>query len=71
MTKDALAGRRIGFIGAGNMAEAIIRGLLESEAVKPDHITASDVMPERLKYMQSTYGINNGFPSLDQPIKKS
>ncbi|MCB2166347.1 MAG: pyrroline-5-carboxylate reductase [Deltaproteobacteria bacterium] len=57
MTKDALAGRRIGFIGAGNMAEAIIRGLLESEAVKPDHITASDVMPERLKYMQSTYGI--------------
>jgi len=58
MTKDALAGRRIGFIGAGNMAEAIIRGLLESEAVKPDHITASDVMPERLKYMQSTYGIN-------------
>jgi pyrroline-5-carboxylate reductase len=58
MTKDALAGRRIGFIGAGNMAEAIIRGLLESEAVKPDHITASDVMPERLKYMQSTYGIS-------------
>jgi pyrroline-5-carboxylate reductase len=58
MTKDALAGRRIGFIGAGNMAEAIIRGLLESEAVKPDHITASDVMPERLQYMQTTYGIN-------------
>ena len=58
MTKDALAGRRIGFIGAGNMAEAIIRGLLESEAVKPDHITASDVMPERLNYMQSTYGIS-------------
>lgn len=58
MTKDALAGRRIGFIGAGNMAEAIIRGLLESEAVKPDHITASDVMPERLNYMQTTYGIN-------------
>jgi pyrroline-5-carboxylate reductase len=58
MPKDALAGRRIGFIGAGNMAEAIIRGLLESEAVKPDRITTSDVMPERLQYMKTTYGIN-------------
>ena len=58
MTKDTLAGRRIGFIGAGNMAEAIIRGLLESGAVKPGHITASDVVPERLHDMQTTYGIN-------------
>ena len=57
MTKDALAGRRIGFIGAGNMAEAIIRGLLESRTVAPDHITASDVMPERRQFMQTTYHI--------------
>ena len=58
MTQDAIAGRRIGFIGAGNMAEAIIQGLLESRTVAPDHITASDVMPERLQYMQTTYDIN-------------
>ena len=58
MTQDALAGRRIGFIGAGNMAEAIIQGLLTSRTVAPDHITASDVMPERLQYMQTTYDIN-------------
>lgn len=57
MTQDALAGRRIGFIGAGNMAEAIIQGLLESQTVAADHITASDVMPERLQYMQTTYAI--------------
>lgn len=57
MTKDALAGRRVGFIGAGNMAEAIIRGLLESRTVAPDHITASDVMPERRQFMQTTYHI--------------
>ena len=57
MKKDALAGRRIGFIGAGNMAEAIIRGLLESRTVAPDHITASDVMPERRQFMQTTYHI--------------
>jgi len=58
MTQDALAGRRIGFIGAGNMAEAIIRGLLESQTVAPSRITASDVMPERLQDMQTAYDIN-------------
>ena len=58
MTQDALAGRRIGFIGAGNMAEAIIQGLLASRTAAPENITASDVMPERLQYMQTTYDIN-------------
>ena len=57
MTNDVLAGQRIGFIGAGNMAEAIIRGLLESKTVEPGHITASDVMPERLEFMAATYGV--------------
>jgi pyrroline-5-carboxylate reductase len=57
MTNDVLAGRRIGFIGAGNMAEAIIRGLLESRTVDPGNITASDVMPQRLEFMATTYGI--------------
>lgn len=57
MTQNALAGRKIGFIGAGNMAEAIIQGLLESRAVATDQITASDVMPERRHYMQTTYDI--------------
>ncbi len=57
MTKDALAEQRIGFIGAGNMAEAIISGLLNSRTVAPDRIMASDVMPERLETMQTTYDI--------------
>jgi len=57
MTNNALHGKRIGFIGAGNMAEAIIRGLLESQTVAAEHIMASDVIPERLAFMQTTYGI--------------
>ena len=57
MTKDALAGQRIGFIGAGNMAEAIISGLLDSGTVAPDRIMASDVIPERLETMQTAYRI--------------
>lgn len=57
MTNNALQGKRIGFIGAGNMAEAIIKGLLEGRTVAAEHITASDVIPERLAFMQTTYGI--------------
>jgi len=58
MTDDVLAGRRIGFIGAGNMAEAIIRGLLASKTVDPSQITTSDVLRERLSFMESTYRIH-------------
>jgi pyrroline-5-carboxylate reductase len=58
MTNDVLSGRRIGFIGAGNMAEAIIRGLLENKTVDPEKITASDVMPKRLEFMENTYRIS-------------
>ena len=41
MTKDALAGRRIGFIGAGNMAGALISGLI-ADGASPQTITAAD-----------------------------
>ena len=57
MTDDVLTGRRIGFIGAGNMAEAIIRGLLAGKTMDPSQITASDVLGERLDFMESTYRI--------------
>lgn len=32
---------KIGFIGAGNMAQAMIRGIIKSEIVTPDQITVS------------------------------
>ncbi|MGD9330270.1 MAG: pyrroline-5-carboxylate reductase [Desulfobacterales bacterium] len=57
MQHDALEGKRIGFIGAGNMAEAIIQGLLKGGAVPVDHIMASDVVAERREFMQTRYGI--------------
>lgn len=49
--------KRIGFIGAGNMAEAIIRGILESKSAKKRDITASDKDGERLTYISREYGI--------------
>jgi pyrroline-5-carboxylate reductase len=52
-----LNGKVVGFIGAGNMGEVLIRGLLQSGKVEKTDIIASDAVPERLKYIANTYGI--------------
>jgi pyrroline-5-carboxylate reductase len=49
--------RTLGFLGAGNMAGALIKGLLHAGAVAPSRIVASDVKPERLKQLESAHGI--------------
>ena len=43
-----LASQSIGFIGAGNMAEALIRGLVKGGHVGAERITASGPRNERL-----------------------
>jgi len=53
----AMQGRKIGFIGGGNMAAALIRGLLHSETMAADQIRASDVKAERLAELRTKYGI--------------
>jgi pyrroline-5-carboxylate reductase len=52
-----LKGKKIGFIGAGNMGEALIRGLVNASVVAPEAIWASDVRLERLKELDTQYGI--------------
>ena len=52
-----LKGKRIGFLGAGNMAEAIINGLIKSGQVKGSEISASDKNIERLNVIVEGYGI--------------
>ncbi|MBT8494060.1 MAG: pyrroline-5-carboxylate reductase [Deltaproteobacteria bacterium] len=47
----------IGFLGAGNMAEAIARGLIGGKLVDPDHIVGSGPRRERLDQLESKYGI--------------
>jgi pyrroline-5-carboxylate reductase len=51
-------GKKIGFIGAGNMATALIKGILKSELVSPDSIYASDLDLEKLDNMKNEYAIN-------------
>jgi pyrroline-5-carboxylate reductase len=42
---------KIGFLGAGNMAEALIRGVLKAKAFKAKDILISDLSSERLNYL--------------------
>lgn len=49
---------KIGFIGAGNMAEAIIKGIIKSRISRTSEIYASDINQDRLKYIKKLTGIN-------------
>jgi pyrroline-5-carboxylate reductase len=58
MTEELLSGKTIGFIGAGNMAEAVVRGLLRAGAVGPQQLAAADIDENRLAWMKQTFGIS-------------
>jgi pyrroline-5-carboxylate reductase len=47
----------IGFIGSGNMAEALIKGIISSGRYKPANIFISDIRPERLDFLAKQYGV--------------
>lgn len=51
---NALKDRLLGFIGAGNMAEAMIRGIVQNQLVPPDRILASDISGERREHISGT-----------------
>jgi pyrroline-5-carboxylate reductase len=55
-----LGHRRIGFVGGGNMAEAMIRGLTASGAAPAERVRASDINPERREHLGARYGIATG-----------
>ena len=50
-------GRMIGFIGAGNMAEALVKGLLGAKLVEPTNIIVSEPRKERCDELMARYGI--------------
>ena len=49
--------KKIGFVGGGNMAGALIKGLLHSGTVTAAQIQASDVRDERLAELANEHGI--------------
>ena len=49
--------RTIAFLGAGNMAEALIKGLLRAGTARPESLIATARRPERLEALGRTYGV--------------
>jgi pyrroline-5-carboxylate reductase len=47
----------ITFIGAGNMAEAVVAGIVDQQVEAPGNIGVSDISEERLEYFASKYGV--------------
>lgn len=50
--------KKIGFIGAGNMAKAMIGGIVKSSLVDANKVTASDLNENALENAKKEYGIN-------------
>lgn len=48
---------KLGFIGTGNMAGAIMGGIIKNEIFKPEEIIGSDISEAGRKKVQETYGI--------------
>ncbi len=49
--------KKIAFIGGGNMAEALIKGLIAAGTARPDRIMVTDVSGDRLLHLTDAYGV--------------
>ncbi len=52
--------KNIAIIGAGNMAEALVAGLLKQGVVDPRHLIVTDVDSQRLAHFRTTFGVRVG-----------
>ena len=48
---------KIGFMGSGKMATALLSGILESKVARNDEVICSDVAPEQRAEIQNQFGI--------------
>jgi len=49
---------KIGFIGAGNMAGAIIRGAVEKKVLAPNHVIVYDIDSDKVNTLQESHGVH-------------
>jgi pyrroline-5-carboxylate reductase len=54
---DNLIGKKICFLGCGNMGEALVSGLVQSGSTQSANIICSDVREERLEELRARYGV--------------
>src|SRR5207244_3385777 len=57
-------GKKIAIIGAGNMGEALISGMLAAKAAAPDNIHATDILPQRLDHLKARYQVRVGVSAM-------
>jgi len=62
---QAAQGRNIAFLGAGKMAEAIIKGVLDAGLYTPEALLASDRSKNRMDFLRKTYGIRTALSNRD------
>ncbi len=55
----SIKGKRVAFLGAGNMGEALIKGLTQTGLVPAKTISASDARADRLADIAKQYGIQH------------
>lgn len=60
-----LQNQHIGFIGSGNMGEALISGLVLANATRPENIICSDVREDALQEIREKYGIRTTTRNID------
>jgi pyrroline-5-carboxylate reductase len=54
----SIKGKRVGFLGVGNIGDAMIKGILQAGLVPADAVRASDARPERLGQIAQQYKIH-------------
>jgi pyrroline-5-carboxylate reductase len=52
-----LTGKKLGFLGGGNMAEAMIKGMLSGGFIEARNIFVSDVIKSRQEFLHSEYKV--------------
>jgi pyrroline-5-carboxylate reductase len=49
--------KKIAFLGGGNVAEALIKGMISADVARPDQVTVTDVSSARLTFLQRKYNV--------------
>ena len=56
---------KIAFLGAGNMAEALVAGIVKGKLSEPEFLRATDISPKRLEVLKDRYQMQVGAQNLD------
>ena len=56
---------KIAFLGAGNMAEALVAGIVQGKLTTPDCLFATDISQARLAHLKDRYHVQVGSKNSD------